>query len=76
MRRLPWQSKTAMAVYNNRGQPDETSYTGTQLSTGQTIYTEQVPGGPVVDYYYNGDEAVVHIADRSRRFRDCWRRDE
>ncbi len=52
------QSKTAMAVYNNRGQPDETSYTGTQLSTGQTIYTEQVPGGPVVDYYYNGDEAV------------------
>ncbi len=57
------QAKTAMMVYNNRGQADETSYTTTTDPVGRTTYSEQIPGGPITEYYYNGDNAVFTSPD-------------
>lgn len=51
------QAKTAMIVYNNRGQPDENLYNTNTTADGQTIYSERLPNGPLVEYFYNGDKA-------------------
>ncbi len=51
------QAKTAMIVYNNRGQPDEGTYASAQNSNGTTTFAERLPQGPLVEYFYNGDKA-------------------
>lgn len=51
------QAKTAMVVMNERGQPDEGSYEVDDLENGQVRFSERIPGGPLVEYFYNGDSA-------------------
>lgn len=51
------QAKTAMVVMNERGQPDEGSYETDIFNDGIVKYAERVPGGPLVEYFYNGDSA-------------------
>lgn len=57
------QAKTAMIVYNNRGQPDEGTYASATLNDGTTAYRERIPGGPVTEYFYTGDNAQFASPD-------------
>lgn len=51
------QARTAMIVMNERGMPDETSYDSVALGDGRVTYAERFPGGPLTEYFYNGDTA-------------------
>lgn len=51
------QAKTAIIVYNNRGQPDEGTYANSQNADGTVSYRERIPQGPMTEYFYNGDQA-------------------
>ena len=51
------QARTAMIVMNNRGGPDELSYSSFTNEDGQVTYAERTPNGPLVEYFYQGDEA-------------------
>lgn len=58
------QAKTAMIVKNERGQPDEGSYRQEMSEFGEEIiYKERLPGGPLVEYFYTGDEASFASPD-------------
>lgn len=49
------QAKTFGRVFNEAGQSDQPSY---ETSTsGNITFFEKVPGGPVEEYFYNGDSA-------------------
>lgn len=51
------QAKTAMIVMNNSGSPTELSYETSTDTDGRVTYSERVPNGPMVEYFYNGDSA-------------------
>ncbi len=51
------QAKTAMIVMNNRGAPDELSYDTFTGADGQVTFAERIPAGPMVEYFYQGDDA-------------------
>lgn len=51
------QAKTAMIVMNNRGAPDELSYDTFTGQDGQVTFAERIPAGPMVEYFYTGDDA-------------------
>ena len=49
------QAKTAMAVFNNSGEPPPLAYE-TDVSTDGTVsYRERLGNGPLTEYFYNGD---------------------
>lgn len=50
------QAKTAMVIFNNRGQPDEQDFDSSNNWDGTVTYRERIPNGPIDEYYYNGDE--------------------
>lgn len=49
------QAKTAFAVFNNRGAPDENTYDNRQLEDGEVIHRQRINDGPQVEYFYTGD---------------------
>lgn len=49
------QAKTAFFVTNQNGQPDTGGYEEDILLDGQVRYSERIPGGPLVEYAFNGD---------------------
>lgn len=51
------QARTAGFVFNNNGGPDEVTYEQEQFLDGSVKYFEREPGGPNVEYFYNGDSA-------------------
>lgn len=57
------QAKTAMAVYNQNGAPDEATYESDLLIGGQTRFIERLPNAPIVEYFYNGDTVENMSAD-------------
>lgn len=57
------QAKTAMIVYNNRGQPDEPTYATNVPQDGRTVYSERIPGGPLTEYFFTGDSAQFASPD-------------
>jgi len=57
------QARTAMIVMNERGAPDETAYDTTTFSDGRVAYSERLPGGPLTEYFYNGDTAQFASPD-------------
>lgn len=59
------QSKTAYAVFNESGQPDELSYTNDiEYDTdGRVVHRERVASGPLVEYFYTGDKVQATSAD-------------
>ncbi len=57
------QAKTAMVVYNNRGQPDENTYANTVNLDGTVTYRERIPAGPLTEYFYTGDKAEFASPD-------------
>lgn len=56
------QAKTGMMVFNNYGGPTDYTYSTTD-SNGQVRYAERIPEGPLVEYFYNGDEAKFTSPD-------------
>lgn len=58
------QSKTAYAVFNERGAPDELSYeTETGYADGRVVHRERIASGPAVEYFYTGDKVQATSAD-------------
>lgn len=57
------QAKTAMAVFNERAMPNELSYETETGLDGQVRFQERIPEGPIVEYFYTGDQAVNMSAD-------------
>lgn len=57
------QSKTAYAVFNERGQPDELTYDNQQYSDGRVVARERINSGPLVEYFYTGDKVQATSAD-------------
>ena len=58
------QSKTAMAVYNGAGAPDEGTYESDLQYSGQVQMRERVNGsGPLVEYFFTGDKVENMSAD-------------
>lgn len=57
------QSKTAYAVFNERGAPDELTYDNQQNSDGQVVARERINSGPLVEYFFSGDRVQATSAD-------------
>lgn len=51
------QARTAGFVFNQNGQPDELTYEQVDYQDGTVKFFEREPGGPNVEYFYNGDSA-------------------
>lgn len=56
------QAKTAMMVYNNSGAPQDWTYSQ-QGADGQVKYVERLMDGPLVEYFYSGDQAAFASPD-------------
>lgn len=57
------QAKTAMMVFNGNGAPDEGTYATDELANGQVSYSERIVGGPLVEYFFTGDQAQFTSPD-------------
>jgi len=62
------QSKTAYAVFNERGQPDELRYEGEVAdqeydNDGRAFARERIHDGPLVEYFFTGDKVQATSAD-------------
>lgn len=57
------QSRTAIAVYNERGGPDDLTYQSLAHSDGSVTYRERIPNSPMTEYFYTGDRAEFQKVD-------------